>query len=172
MITDLEEIERLSKERMGENNAFIQFLNQYLHVTETRHLKDFCIRTHELSVKYVKRIDCKVCGNCCMGQAGNINTTTEDRTVLAKELNISVEQLEAQHLEIRDGGYYISTPCQLLVDKKCSVYGGRPEICRRFPYLDKEFLLTALHRFPLQQLVNRASFCPIVFNVLEDLKKS
>ena len=107
-----------------------------------------------------------------MGRAGSVNVTIEDRTNLARELDISVENLGAQYLEMRDGAYYLGMPCQLLVDKKCSVYGGRPEICRRFPYLDKDFLLTAVQRFPLQQLVIRASFCPIVFNVLEDLKRS
>ncbi len=172
MITDLEEIERLSKEGLGKNYAFIQALNQYLHGTETRRLKDFCIRINELSVKYTKLIDCTMCGNCCIGQAGNIKTSTEDHTLLAKELNVSTEKLKTQYLEMLDGEYYLSTPCPLLAGKECSAYAGRPEICRRFPYLDKDFLLSALHRFPLQQLVSRASFCPIVFNVLEDLKKS
>jgi hypothetical protein len=60
-----------------------------------------------------------------------------------------------------------TTPCPFLKDNLCSVYEDRPAECSGYPYLyEPEFVSRTLG------MLERTFACPIVYEVLEDLKKS
>ena len=62
--------------------------------------------------------------------------------------------------------YLKATPCKYLKDKKCSIYGDRPEDCRSFPHTHKTGFTQRTFG-----LIDNYSICPIVFNLFEQLKK-
>ena len=71
------------------------------------------------------------------------------------------------YLYIDSEGDYVlkSKPCPFLgQDNYCSIYEVRPSDCSRFPYTDEDVLL----KRPSLTLKN-ASFCPIVYYVMEKL---
>ena len=60
-----------------------------------------------------------------------------------------------------------STPCPFLKDNLCSIYEDRPAECSGYPYLYKpDFVVRTL------AMVERTFTCPIVYEVMEELKKS
>ncbi len=56
-------------------------------------------------------------------------------------------------------------PCSFLKNNKCGVYNSRPQLCRKYPYLDQGHFLETLGR-----VLGNLSICPIVFNTFELLK--
>ncbi|HEY2172027.1 MAG TPA: hypothetical protein VGJ30_20560 [Candidatus Angelobacter sp.] len=60
-----------------------------------------------------------------------------------------------------------TTPCPFLKDNLCSVYEDRPADCSGYPYLYKpDFVSRTLG------MIGRTFTCPIVYEVMEELKKS
>lgn len=72
-----------------------------------------------------------------------------------------------KYLRLDDDGDYVvkSTPCPFLgTDNLCSIYEVRPSDCHRFPYTNEDII------FKRQDItLKNASFCPIVYFVLEKL---
>jgi Fe-S-cluster containining protein len=59
-----------------------------------------------------------------------------------------------------------STPCPFLKDNRCSVYEERPADCKSYPYLyEPAFASRTIG------MIERTSTCPIVFEVMEELKR-
>lgn len=87
---------------------------------------------------------------------------------LSDHLKQSREVFDAQYLEKGINGLMImkTMPCDFLVDKKCSVYEHRYEGCREFPALHIPHFNKRL--FTIFMHYGR---CPIIFNVIEALKK-
>jgi len=90
---------------------------------------------------------CDSCeGNCCIGESGYIWINKNEQKILAKHLDISVEDLIENHL--RKVGYNYSIKERKLSEdnyaciffdlekKQCSVYEARPIQCRTFPFWD------------------------------------
>jgi uncharacterized protein len=60
-----------------------------------------------------------------------------------------------------------TTPCPFLKDNRCSVYEDRPADCSGYPYLyAPDFVFRTIG------MIERTHTCPIVYQVMEDLKKS
>ena len=58
-------------------------------------------------------------------------------------------------------------PCPFLKDNRCTVYEDRPADCRGYPYLDEpDFVFRTI------AMLERTFTCPIVYEVLEELKPS
>jgi Fe-S-cluster containining protein len=57
--------------------------------------------------------------------------------------------------------------CVFLEGNLCSVYDARPDTCRRFPHLVRGQGSIASRMW---QSIDRACYCPIVFNSLEAFK--
>ena len=74
------------------------------------------------------------------------------------------------YLRLDEDGDYVtrSTPCPFLgEDNHCRIYEARPSDCQRFPYTDEDVLIKR------QQItLKNASFCPIVYYVLEKLMEA
>lgn len=111
------------------------------------------------------RINCTDCGNCCKSLMVLINDPEADN--LARHLGQSREEFDQAYLEKGSNGLMIMNrmPCPFLSNRKCSVYEHRFEGCKEFPALHlphfKQRLFTTFMHYER---------CPIIFNVVEQLK--
>jgi uncharacterized protein len=115
-------------------------------------------------------IDCTECANCCKQVRPTLSEEEVDR--LARRLEISREQFIERYVvrsEPGDDNPWIarSAPCPFLKENRCSVYEDRPADCSGYPYLYKEdFVARTLG------MIERTFTCPIVYGVMEELKRS
>lgn len=115
-------------------------------------------------------IDCTSCANCCR----EVNPTFSEAEVerLAHRLDLQPDEFIQSYLErsepLSDNPWTTRTiPCPFLKDNRCSVYEDRPADCRGYPYLDQpEFVFRTLG------MIERTFTCPIVYEVMEELKRS
>lgn len=122
----------------------------------------------QLNGSISSQIDCTKCGNCCRSLM--INITTADTERLAAHLQTSIKEFEEKYVERSSEGTFAvmnSIPCHFLHENKCTVYEKRPEECREFPGLHRNGFTTRL--FATFMHYGR---CPIVYNVIEALKKA
>ncbi|MBC7650451.1 MAG: YkgJ family cysteine cluster protein [Deinococcales bacterium] len=111
------------------------------------------------------KIDCLQCAACCKNYSPRFKTTDIKR--ISKHLKLKESVFITTYLNLDNEGDYVvkSSPCPFLgTDNFCSIYDQRPSDCHRFPYTDEDVLL----KRPAITLKN-ASFCPIVYYVLEKL---
>jgi uncharacterized protein len=143
---------------VSSNEAFRQFLNN----------KDAAVidkLVFGLNEKVAAAIDCTKCGNCC--RAFMINVTEGEAEKVAGHLKISTSNFKENYLEESQQGKLImkSMPCSFLQENKCSVYENRFSGCREFPHLDRPNFTGRLFG-----LFMYYGTCPIIFNVVEQLK--
>jgi len=157
--TDLSKINQLADIRNEENDLFIDFLAK-----EDGDLLDTIVA--DLNAAITPQIDCTDCGNCCKSLMIVVGET--EANDLSDHLKQSREVFDAQYLEKGTNGLMImkTMPCDFLVDNKCSVYEHRYEGCREFPALHIPHFNKRL--FTIFMHYGR---CPIIFNVVEALKK-
>ena len=109
-------------------------------------------------------IDCTACANCC--KTLPIIVTQAEVKRLAALLEQSLKDFSEKHLRTSEEGTVFATqPCPLLEGTRCSCYEVRPTVCREYPHLDKRLMASRL-----LNVIENASTCPIVYNVLETLK--
>jgi len=83
--------------------------------------------------------DCTRCGKCCTGRDGFVWLTLADMADLAVFLGLTLDDFIRKHVWLVDGEYVLKKQakggdCIFLKDKQCTVYGGRPQQCRTFPF--------------------------------------
>lgn len=97
---------------------------------------------------YPYKFDETVCasceGNCCIGESGYIWITKNEIEILAKELDMEIEQFSNQYLfkvgyrySIKEKKISQNNYACVFFDlnkKQCSVYNARPNQCRTFPF--------------------------------------
>ena len=113
------------------------------------------------------QIDCTQCGNCCRSLM--INVEKEDALRLAAYLDLPTETFTNKYIEKSSEGRLAvmnTIPCSFLHSNKCVVYEARPNECREFPGLHRPNFTGRL--FATFMHYGR---CPIVYNVIEELKK-
>ena len=122
-------------------------------------------KVHALNDKIAPKIDCTVCGNCCKTLLININEKEAD--ALSEHLDQTREIFDKNYLEKGMNGTMLmsAVPCHFLKENKCTVYDYRFEGCKEFPamhlpHFNKRLFTTFMH-------YNR---CPIIFNIVEELK--
>ncbi len=90
---------------------------------------------------------CNVCeGNCCIGESGYIWINANEIDILAKYLNLSIEETVERYLFKAKYKHSIkekkisqdSFACVFfdLEKKQCAIYDARPKQCRTFPFWD------------------------------------
>jgi uncharacterized protein len=158
LVTDLVEIQQQALEKQHENDAFRVFV-------KNKNSKEVDEIVHELNDRITPEIDCTRCGNCCKNLM--INITPEEALVLADQLNMDLPAMKQKYIEESLQGQLImnTIPCHFLSGTSCSIYTNRFTECREFPHLHKDNFKDRL--FGL--LIHYAT-CPIIFNVVEDLK--
>jgi hypothetical protein len=162
LITDLAIIQRTADAQADENEAFRTF------ITLDAPLSDRRLNTvvQETTAAVWQHIDCRTCANCCRTLHPVFSRTEVQR--IATYLGTTLADLRARYLTPdAQRGKYITRelPCPFLEDNLCTIYAVRPAVCTSYPHLAQNF------RSRLQQVIDNAAVCPIVYNVLERLKQ-
>jgi uncharacterized protein len=161
LITDLVQIRKLGEQRLDENLRFRVFL-------KSRRYND--LRFRRIAQEIQEQIDCTVCANCC--KVAEVELLDRDIEALAKFLRMPAAKFNEEYvvrdkfgdrvLRQNEGG------CVFLSGNLCSVYEARPSNCIGFPHLVRGNGPISTRMW---QFVDRASYCPIVYNSLEAFKE-
>jgi len=166
MALDLVQIRALGETKEKENLRFRQFLKGHCNL-EPDELDQ---RVFDATRRVWAGIDCTTCANCCREVKPTISQEEVDR--VACRLGIERQQFIETYLERSSAGsdkpwQTRSTPCPFLKDNLCSIYEDRPADCSGYPYLyEPDFIFRTLG------MIERTFTCPIVYEVMEELKKS
>lgn len=118
---------------------------------------------HLIAKQTESQIDCMACGNCCKKLEPGLTDTDIEK--LAQHANMDVVAFKQNWVAFDSETAFLKTkPCMFLVDCKCTIYQSRPEACKAYPHLDGTNLKYK------QSLWSNYAVCPIVFNVVEQLK--
>jgi Fe-S-cluster containining protein len=156
--TNLNTILGLAAERENENDTFRSFLKNQNSAEIDR-------LVHSINNEITPKIDCTKCGNCC--KTLMINVTAEEAERLATHLEMTIPDLKSKYIEESLQGKMImnTIPCHFLGGTKCTIYEERFTECRDFPHLHKDNFTDRLFGTLMYY-----AMCPIIFNVVEELK--
>lgn len=117
----------------------------------------------------IASIDCRQCGNCCRSLDVYLQETDVERLSAGTLLPLdaimdSYVDIEVAYTE-GEWGKFRQKPCAFLRGSLCSVYAHRPTTCREYPVFTPEF------RWTLDDLIDGATICPIIYNVLIQMLK-
>lgn len=162
MLTDLVQISRLGEKKRPENERFRKYLKSHNWIE--KHFKRIAENVEE-------QIDCLECANCC--RVATAKVTERDVQKLAKFLGVkphvvvrdyTIEDPDEGHILKRDD----ATGCVFLSGNECTVYDARPSSCELFPHVVKG---EGSIQTRMWQFIDRACYCPIVYNTLEAWKE-
>jgi uncharacterized protein len=161
MLTDLVQIRRLGHQKREENFRFRAYLKNHRH--SDRRLRRF-------GEDIEAQIDCTKCANCC--RVSEVGTTDRDVEKLAKFLGMSRDEFLRDFTQRDEAGDLIlkktEAGCVFLKDNLCTVYEARPQNCANFPHVVRG---TGSVASRMWKFVDRAEFCPIVYNWMEKVKE-
>lgn len=160
METNLHEIANFASRQYEENKAFKKFIWQ---IPSSK----IDVAVHQLNQVVSSQIDCTLCANCCKVLEPPVDEVEIDSLAALKE--ISKEDFEKSFI-----GYEIDTnisylkcqPCIFLKGNSCGIYQERPASCADYPHLHHAGV-----KFRWRSVMENYSKCPIVFNVVEQLKQ-
>jgi uncharacterized protein len=162
LITDLVQIQRLGEQKQVENEKFRRYLKRH-NFPE--------LRFRRVAEQIESEIDCRACANCC--KVAETDITERDADRLARYLGMKPREFFEQYttgsafeqkepiLRRRETG------CIFLEGNDCTIYEARPDTCRDFPHLIRG---AGSFESRMWQMVDRATYCPIVYNSLEEFK--
>src|SRR5215471_13142112 len=161
MITDLVQIRLLGEKKRPENERLRRHMKSFDH-------SDRILRRVAEGVE--EQIDCLQCANCC--RVATARLTERDVERLAKYLRIKPSRFLAEYAETSEEEGLIlrsnsKTGCIFLNGNECIVYDARPESCQKFPHVVRGNGSIASRMW---ELIDRACYCPIVYNSLEAFK--
>jgi hypothetical protein len=161
VITDLVQIKILGEKKREENTRF------RLHM-KSRDYSDRILRRTAEQIE--DAIDCTACANCCRVATAKVTERDIDR--LAKHFRVKPSRIQSDYVvEQGEEGLILkrdkSTGCVFLNGNECTVYEARPESCQKFPHVVRG---TGSIASRMWQFIDRATYCPIVYNTLEAFK--
>ena len=162
MITDLVQISRLGEKKRPENERLRRHLKTYKYVVR---------RFKQIAEDVESAIDCTECANCC--RVAKTPVTERDIQKLAKHLRTTPAKFHRDYTEKdEDEGTVLRREegrgCVFLDGNLCTVYEARPANCELFPHTAKG---EGSIPFRMWQFIDRATYCPIVYNTLEAWKE-
>ncbi len=162
MITDLVQIRRLGEKNRAENERFRKYLKRHAWVE-----RQFRNAAHEIH----DAMNCRECAECC--RMTECEVSDRDIKEMSKFLGIKPSEFRNNYtMEGSDGEVILKRNdkdgCVFLAkDKSCSIYEGRPANCRGFPHILRG---PGSIESRMWELVDRATYCPIVYNWIEACK--
>jgi uncharacterized protein len=163
MLTDLVQIRLEGEKKRPENERFRKFMKSQ----DSRDHSDRILRRIAEGIE--EQIDCTQCANCC--RVATVTLSERDVDRLARYLRIKPRKFLADYTaESEDEGLILrrsDSGCVFLSGNDCTVYDARPDICQRFPHLVRGQGSIASRMW---QFIDRACYCPIVYNTLEAFK--
>lgn len=160
MLTDLVQIRRLGEQKRPENERLRQHMKRHGYVE--RHLR-------KIAEDIDEEMDCTTCANCC--RQATVRLIERDVERLSKALGIKPARFFEEYAEESEEEGVIlrrtEQGCVFLTGNHCSVYEDRPTTCLHFPHTVRgEGSLPSR----MWQMIDRATYCPIVYNTLEAWK--
>lgn len=163
METDPQVVARLAGEREEENWRFRTWIKS-LPAARYRWINALA---EELGRRAETQMDCRTCGACCRDNVVPVDDAEAER--LAERIALPILQFRKQYLTTTDEDEGLPAmdahPCAFLHGNECSVYEARPQVCRGYPYIGGDIASRMIG------IIERAGVCPIVFEMLEQLKK-
>lgn len=160
MITDLVQIKRLGEKKREENGRFRKYMKSRVFVE--RQFRKAAEEVHD-------QIDCRQCAECC--RVGDVPLAERDIQKLSHFLGLSEKIFLDKHTTRNEEGVLIlrrnAQGCEFLEGNDCTVYEARPGNCERFPHLLRG---SGSLESRMWDLVDRATYCPIVYNWMEKVK--
>lgn len=162
LITDLVQIRRLGEKLRDENSDFRKYLKAHKYNE---------LRFRRIAQDVEDAIDCTQCANCC--KVAYVPLLQRDIEKLAKFFRMTVAKFTEQYVEFNEEDrcqVLKQTPdgCVFLSGTECTVYEARPSNCVNFPHLVRGEGPISTRMW---QFIDRAVYCPIVFNSLEAFKE-
>jgi Fe-S-cluster containining protein len=169
--TDLVQIRRMGEQKRAENLRFRKYMKSRIFVE--RQFRKAAEQVHDA-------IDCRQCAECC--RVPEVQITERDAEKLARFLGLSGKEFVARHTTVDSDGTPIlrrnkattdpsgkvtRAGCEFLVGNECTVYEARPANCERFPHILRG---AGSLESRMWDLVDRATYCPIVYNWMEAVK--
>ncbi len=161
LLTDLVQIKRLGEKNRAENLRFRKHMKSHVFVE-----RQFRKAAEEIT----DAIDCRACAECC--RVGDVPLVERDAEKLVKFLGISEKKFIEEYTALDEDGKPIlkrtkKDGCVFLAGNDCTVYEARPGNCEKFPHLLRG---AGSMQSKMWAMVDRATYCPIVFNWLEKVK--
>lgn len=153
------QLRKTAKRMEDENLRFRTFLK--IHADEDELDRQFLELHRELFADY----DCCKCANCCR----KFTTPLQDEEIASISAFLGMEKQDFIEKYLTEGeeGPELPAPCRFLGDNgACAIEDCKPEECRGFPYTDRPERLHSLF-----SILSNAEICPVVFEMLERLKK-
>jgi Fe-S-cluster containining protein len=163
LVTDLNEIRRLSAERRDEFDA----MREALEFDGTLNDDALDALVESIAGPIAAAIDCTQCANCC--RVLDVCLVPNDVDGLSTALHIPIEDVIEIYADEKRGAAMDEWavmpvhPCPLLRGNLCSVYAHRPHACRVYPQFTPDF------RYNMEDTIEGAAFCPIIYNTLSAL---
>jgi len=166
MAVDLVQLRALAQAKEDENWRFRSFLKGDCDLKPD----EIDGRVFETTRRVWAGIDCTCCANCCRQVKPSFSENEVER--LARRLGMERQQFIEKYLEPTEAGsenpwQTRTTPCPFLNSNVCAVYEDRPADCSRYPYLYEPHFTSRT-----VAMLERIPTCPIVYEVVEELKKS
>lgn len=160
MITDLVQIRRLGEQKRAENERFRKHIKTH----------DFPERKFRKMAEEIEaQIDCTQCASCC--RSATVQVMERDIEKLARFLRVTPAAFVRDYTQPGEDGTDLKKQangdCIFLSGNECTVYDVRPSNCEDFPHLVRGKGSIA---FRMWQFIDRACYCPIVYNALEAYK--
>jgi hypothetical protein len=159
MQQDLVFIANESERLQTENDAFVNYLKQQ----DEGEIDKIVFSLNNI---ITPQIDCTKCGNCCKTLL--INVEEKEAEAASNHLKISLQNFKENYIEQGSYGMQLisAIPCHFLNKNVCRIYEHRFAGCREFPALH-------LPKFTQRLFTTFMHYdrCPIIFNVVEALKK-
>ncbi|MFW5691272.1 MAG: YkgJ family cysteine cluster protein [Chloroflexota bacterium] len=159
LITDLAQVER----QAAENHDRFQVM-RYMLERDSISDAQLDALVDATAAPIVDAIDCTQCANCC--RSLDVYLTPADAQRLAVGIDVPLDAILDNYVDrkgpqrVGEWGRFRARPCAFLDGRLCSVYAHRPETCRTYPMFTPDF------RWVLEDLIDGASLCPIIYNVL------
>jgi uncharacterized protein len=160
MVTDLIQIRRIGEKQRAENLRFRKWIKSHSFVE-----RQFRRAAEEVQAA----INCQSCAECC--RVTEVQLVERDVEKLARFLGLSEQKFVENYTATDEDGAMIlrraEGGCVFLDGNDCTVYEARPGNCERFPHLLRG---AGSLESRMWDLVDRATYCPIVFNWFDRVK--
>lgn len=160
MVTDLIQIKRQGEKQRPENLRFRKWIKSHTFVE--RQFRRAAEEVHDA-------IDCRACAECC--RVTEVQIVERDIEKLSRFLGLPEHRFLEEYTAVdKDGAVILRRGpggCVFLDGNDCTVYEARPGNCERFPHLLRG---AGSLESRMWELVDRATYCPIVFNWFDRVK--
>lgn len=157
---NLEKIQNLARQRKEENAQFKLLLKNI----PTKKVDGL---VHSLNREVSAAMDCTACGNCCKQLEPPVDQAEINRLAILKGMDTNSFEKKYLGKEINTGIQFLKCqPCIFLQTNTCGIYEQRPASCADYPHLHQPNF-----KFRWKSVMANYALCPIVFNVVEQLKE-